>query len=50
MSVIRIPRKIKKKYKKIWSKRMGYRFKIQKLSIEKDKVWGCITYPYNEKI
>ena len=51
---MRVPRKIKKKYKKIWTKCLGFKLKIQKSSIEKGdgycdekNVWGCIIYPYN---
>ena len=46
---MRIPRKKKKKYKKLWKRRLKYKFYIHKASIEKsDGVWGCIIYPTNE--
>ena len=44
----RVPRKLKKKFKKIWSKRLGEEILIVKKSIKKDfwgwsivRVWGC---------
>lgn len=51
---MRIPRKLKKKYKKIWKVRLRYNPIIVKSTIEKDNntnVWGCITKRYkNESI
>ena len=57
---MRIPRKMKKKYKKLWEERSGRRLLIRKESISKEyqssgrlafgeesysKVWGCEVYP-----
>ncbi len=47
---MRIPRKIKKKYKKMYSKKKGCNIKVIKSSIaycHTDKVWGCIIEPIN---
>jgi hypothetical protein len=47
---MRIPRKLKKKYKKIWEARQGCKLLISKESIEKDNgFWGCFIYPKSEK-
>ena len=49
---MRIPRKLKKKYKKIWRKRLGYNPIIIKSSIQKDietNIWGCMTKRYKNE-
>lgn len=48
---MRIPRKKKKKYKKIWSARRGREIIIQKKSISNDcGFWGCIVYFKGDKV
>jgi len=52
----RIPRKIKKRYKKIWEKRLGYRVLIIRDSVAKSRhwggtvmpIWGCAHRPRNQ--
>jgi hypothetical protein len=39
----RIPRKTKKKYKKLWTKKLGYEIRFIKASVHKDVTWGCIV-------
>ena len=46
--IMRIPRKKKKFYKKLWEARLGYKFIVDKSSIEKDTIWGCLIYPYKK--
>lgn len=49
----RIPRSLKKKYKKIWKVRLGYNPIIVKSTIKKDEitnVWGCITKRYKYEV
>lgn len=48
----RVPRKLKKRYKKLWSERLGYEVKIKARSVRfgpwqdtEKKVWGCEVYP-----
>lgn len=50
MAVIRVPRKLKKKYKKLWAGQTGKNLKIVKGSLKKDywgdsseRVWGCVV-------
>ena len=48
---LRIPRKLKKRYKKLWEKRSGRKYHIIKNSIEYaeheysngKKVWACVS-------
>jgi len=49
---MRIPRKIKKKYKKVYFKKRGYKIKIIKSSIDYchiDNTWGCMIEPINTR-
>jgi hypothetical protein len=46
MKNMRIPRKKKKLFKKLWAKETGLKYTIIKSSIKYDeefKVWGCIA-------
>jgi hypothetical protein len=54
---MRVPRKKKKFYKKLWLKRLGYKVIIIKSSIDKSSsfdginvVWGCMTRPKNKRL
>ena len=53
----RVPRKLKKKFKKVWEASIGKKLLIQKNSIAKEDWpcsngnpnWGCIAYPKKQK-
>jgi len=54
----RVPRKLKKEFKILWSKKYGVKIKIERASIKKtiwdcgidnSPTWGCKTYPFNDK-
>lgn len=55
---MRVPRKLKKKYKKLWYIRQGVKRYVVKSSIEfkgweasnNERVWGCITRLKHDKI